>query len=148
MVHAGRITSLGCQDQDALVSWQPRGAASSETLTVARVINCTGPSSDVTRLDDPLLQSLLGNGVARPDSMRLGLDVTADGALRARDGDVSSRLFGVGPICRTALWEITAVPDIRQQCEKLALHIAGTLHDLDVHAVGRCAPARARGLTT
>lgn len=66
--------------------------------------------------------------------MRLGLDVTADGALLARDGAVSSRLFGIGPICRTALWEITAVPDIRQQCEKLALHIAETLHDLDVPA--------------
>lgn len=134
MVHAGRITSLGCQGQEAVVSWQPRGAASSETLNVARVINCTGPSSDVTRLADPLLQSLLGNGLARPDPMRLGLDVTADGALLATDGHASSRLFGIGPICRSALWEITAVPDIRQQCEKLALHIAGTLRDLDVPA--------------
>jgi uncharacterized NAD(P)/FAD-binding protein YdhS len=39
----------------------------------------------------------------------------------------SRQLFGVGPICRGALWEVTAVPDIRQQCLALARHLAGMI---------------------
>lgn len=126
-VHAGRIVGLVRHDDQAEVTWQKRGSASSTTLRVARVINCTGPASDVTCVADPLLRSLLAGGLARPDPLRLGLDVAATGALCAADGVESDRLFGIGPICRSALWEITAVPDIRLQCETLARHVAASI---------------------
>ena len=91
-----------------------------ETLRAARVVNCTGPCADVTRSTDPLLQALLHTGAARPDPLRLGLDVTADGAVRGRAGLASRRLFALGPLTRGTAWEITAVPDIRRQCDDMA----------------------------
>jgi uncharacterized NAD(P)/FAD-binding protein YdhS len=44
-----------------------------------------------------------------------------------RDGAISRRLFAVGPVTRGAFWEITAVPDIRRQCELVAQHLAALL---------------------
>jgi uncharacterized NAD(P)/FAD-binding protein YdhS len=120
-IHAGRIAGFTVEGNVANVSWRPRGEAASQSLHVDRIINCTGPETDITKSDDPLFQSLLHSGMARPDPLGLGFDVSEDGAVR---GNASDRLFGVGPICRGALWEITAVPDIRAQCESLAQRIS------------------------
>jgi uncharacterized NAD(P)/FAD-binding protein YdhS len=61
----------------------------------------------------------------RPDALRLGLDVTGNCALLNREGAISRRLFAVGPVTKGAFWEMTAVPDIRRQTEKLAEYLAG-----------------------
>jgi uncharacterized NAD(P)/FAD-binding protein YdhS len=52
------------------------------------------------------------------------LDVTANCALKDRSGAISQRLFAVGPVTKGAFWEITAVPDIRRQCELLSDYLA------------------------
>jgi uncharacterized NAD(P)/FAD-binding protein YdhS len=70
---------------------------------------------------DPLLRSLLDAGHARPDPLHLGLDTTPDGALAGAPPDT---LFALGPLTRPALWEITAVPDIRDQAAALAARLA------------------------
>ena len=62
--------------------------------------------------------------MVRPDPLRLGLDVTSSCALKDRKGAISGRLFAVGPVTKGAFWEMTAVPDIRRQCEFLAAHLA------------------------
>jgi uncharacterized NAD(P)/FAD-binding protein YdhS len=90
-------------------------------MCVQRLINCTGPQTDVTRLSDPLIVQLLASGLARPDPNRLGLHATAAGSLIGRHGMISPGLFGVGPIIRGALWETTSVPDIRNQAERIAI---------------------------
>jgi uncharacterized NAD(P)/FAD-binding protein YdhS len=90
----------------------------SGSLRVRRIVNRTGPAAIAS---DPLTRSLSLTGLARPDPHGLGLDVTSDGALRDKASD---RLFGVGPVCRSAHWEITAVPDIRAQCGTFAHRLA------------------------
>jgi len=120
-IHAGRIAGFALEGDAANVFWRPRRGAAPQSLHVDRIINCTGPETDIMKSHDPLFQTLLRTGMARPDPLGLGFDVTEDGAFR---GNASDRLFGVGPICRSALWEITAVPDIRAQCESLAQRIS------------------------
>ena len=80
--------------------------------------------ADYDRIADPLVRSLLADGVVRPDALRLGLDVTQGCALLHRDGSFSRRLFAVGPLTRAAFWEIVAIPDIRNQCAELAARLA------------------------
>jgi uncharacterized NAD(P)/FAD-binding protein YdhS len=94
------------------------------TLEAARVVNCSGPGCDYDRIQHPLVRSLLADGQVRPDPLRLGLDVTGNCATRDRHGAISRRLFAVGPVTKGAFWEITAVPDTRDQCESLARHLA------------------------
>jgi uncharacterized NAD(P)/FAD-binding protein YdhS len=123
IVTRGRIS--GFERAGASVDVQYRATVTGENtrLRVDRIINCSGPSCDFERLANPLIQDLLRNGRSRPDAMRLGLDVTPQGALRAADGAISQCLYAVGPLTKGLFWEMTSVPDIRRQCELLATHI-------------------------
>ncbi len=123
-IHVGRIQRYVEAEGQVTVEYQARRTRQAESLSVARVINCAGPGCDFDRIAHPLVRSLLAEGTVRPDPMRLGLDVTAACALLDRGGAISRRLFAVGPITKGAFWEMTAVPDIRRQCEVLAAHLA------------------------
>ena len=97
-------------------------------LHAHRVINCTGSETDCRRIDDSLITSLFVQGLARPDPLFLGLDVDRNGALIDYQGRPSLSLFTIGPTRKAHLWETTAVPEIRQQAEQLALHLLKVLH--------------------
>jgi uncharacterized NAD(P)/FAD-binding protein YdhS len=120
-VAAGKIVRL-TETEDGRVegAWRPRGEVGSLPFQVSAVINATGPTGDVTRSDDPLVLDLIRRGLARPDALRLGLDVDADNRLLDVSGSASRTLFAVGPVTRGAWWEINAVPDIRGQAAQVA----------------------------
>jgi uncharacterized NAD(P)/FAD-binding protein YdhS len=129
-VRAGRIQGYRpgpAGTVEVRFSLRPREGGGEAAVSVARVINCSGPSCDYERTGDPLLRSLLDMGLARPDPLRLGLDVTGNCALREASGAVSRQLFAVGPITKAMFWEMTAVPDLRRQCEALATHLSELL---------------------
>jgi len=126
----GRIRNFRERDGGVEVTWCRRHTAQLQTLYVARVVNCSGPQADYARISDPLIRGLLAEGLVRPDPLRLGLDVTRNGAARDRSGAISSRVFAVGPVTKGAFWEITAVPDIRRQCEYQAAHLASLVRAL------------------
>ncbi len=123
-VHAGRIDSIVDEGERAVATLRPRGGGPPRSLSVARVINCTGPDCDPRRLDDPLVRDLLASGLARPDPLRLGFEVGPDGALIDAAGRASDRLFAIGPLRRADLWESVAVPEIRVQAAELARALA------------------------
>ncbi|GAB0117652.1 FAD/NAD(P)-binding protein [Acidisoma sp. 7E03] len=125
-IRAGRIRDFVIRPGGHVdVVFRPRFREELERLTVGRVVNCAGPESDFARIRDPLVRRLLDRGLVRPDALGLGLDVTGNCALLAGDGSISRRLFAIGPVTKGAFWEMTAVPDIRQQAEFLAGVLAG-----------------------
>jgi uncharacterized NAD(P)/FAD-binding protein YdhS len=126
-IHVGRIERFETRADCVLVSYRRRRSGEQVVLEAGRVINCAGPGCDYDRITDPLVRSLLAAGLVRPDSLRLGLDVTANCALKQRDGSISRRLFAIGPVTKAAFWEMTAVPDIRRQCEFLGEFLAAQL---------------------
>lgn len=126
-IHVGRIEHFETGPDRILVSYRRRRSGEPATLEVGRVINCAGPGCDYDRITDPLVRSLLAAGLVRPDALRLGLDVTANCALKHGDGSISRRLFAIGPVTKAAFWEMTAVPDIRRQCEFLGEFLATQL---------------------
>jgi uncharacterized NAD(P)/FAD-binding protein YdhS len=93
------------------------------SLTVERVIDCSGLQSDFAKIDRPLIRQLLNTGHIRADSLRLGLDIARGGAVINAQGIVHADLFAIGPLTKGALWEITAVPDIRIACEQMAAQL-------------------------
>lgn len=98
---------------------------SAGTLDVARVINCTGPACDYARLDLPLVVQMRRAGWLVPDPLRLGIETADDGRLIGADGQPVDNLYTLGPLRRPALWESTAIPEIRQQAMELARVLAG-----------------------
>lgn len=128
----GRVRDYAVKGDAVEVHYRPRRQDNLATITVSRVINCAGPGADYDRIQDPLIRDLLQSGVVRPDPLRLGLEVTGNCALLNRSGAISRRLFAVGPVTKGAFWEMTAVPDIRRQTEKLAEYLAGLVKALPV----------------
>jgi uncharacterized NAD(P)/FAD-binding protein YdhS len=84
------------------------------------VVNCTGPLGNIRRTSNPLLRSMLEDGLVSPDLLDLGL--AAD-----TDDRVGERLWALGPLTKGMYWEMTAVPDIRTQAERIAVHISKEL---------------------
>lgn len=117
----GRIDRTVVDGDGLTIHWSKRGGAPGDPIAVQRVINCTGPGSDLGRVSDPLMQQLIRDGLARPDRWRLGLETSSAGAMIQHDGSISARLFGVGPLTRGTFWESTSVTDIRHQAEQVAL---------------------------
>jgi len=120
----GQVRDYRISGDQGEVQFRPRGSELLQSLQVTRVVNCSGPGADYDRVQEPLILSLLADGIVRPDALRLGLDVTGNCALLDRSGAISRRLFAVGPVTKGAFWEMTAVPDIRRQTEKLAEYLA------------------------
>jgi uncharacterized NAD(P)/FAD-binding protein YdhS len=89
------------------------------SLRVAAVVNCTGPTSDVTRTPHPLVRRLLDRRLARPSCLGLGLETDPRGCLPHTD----NKLWLVGPLRRGRLWETTAIPEIREQAAALSASI-------------------------
>lgn len=106
------------------VTLRRRGADAAETMTVQRIVNCTGPLGDLARTDEPLLQKLAARGVIRPDAAHLGIDVDNQGQTIDAGGRPNGNLYALGPMTRGAFWEIVAVPDIRTQTWSVARRLS------------------------
>lgn len=93
-------------------------------LDVAAVIDCRGLRRDPENGAGPLLRHLLDDGLAQIDPLRLGLLTDRSGRLINRAGVASRVLQAIGPAARAALWEITAIPDIRTQTARIAAELS------------------------
>jgi uncharacterized NAD(P)/FAD-binding protein YdhS len=118
--HAGTIHAYHEDGNGMDVIIRKRCSDAQETLRVGRVVNCTGPECDYRKLRQPLLMSLLEQGLARPDPLFLGLDVSPEGALLDAQGQPSPWIYTLGPPQKGLLWETTAVPELRVQAAVLA----------------------------
>jgi uncharacterized NAD(P)/FAD-binding protein YdhS len=119
----GRLLSIVPVEGGAEIRFRLRGQAAVEQLRAARIVNCTGPESDIGRAGEPLLDALLASGAIRQDPLRVGVDV--DGECRAigADGLASETLSVIGPVTRGTFWESVAVPDIRTQAARVAARL-------------------------
>ncbi|MES2510109.1 MAG: FAD/NAD(P)-binding protein [Pseudomonadota bacterium] len=122
---AGTLTGLALrQDGSADVSIRRRGQTGSVTTAFKAVINCIGPCTDVTQLDDSLFRQLLAAGEIVPDPMRLGLQGASGYELLDAAGQRNVGLYYIGPFLKADYWEATAVPELRVHAQALARQIA------------------------
>jgi len=114
----GRVQAYRRNNGMVDVVLRPRGSHTEQTLNAARVINCTGPRSDMDRLAFPMLADLRRRGLIAPDRLGLGIE-TQDCAAQNSAGHVSPWLYALGPLTRPAWWEVVAVPEINAQIDRL-----------------------------
>lgn len=122
-VRAGRVRAVHAAAPGCTLDVAPapagRAVAPPQTLHADWVLNCVGPSEDFTRLDHPLWQGLLRQGLVRGDPLGLGLDVDEQLRLLDRDGRAHADLYALGLPTRGRFWEVTAVIHVRQQAAAL-----------------------------
>jgi uncharacterized NAD(P)/FAD-binding protein YdhS len=119
----GRLTDLVPSGNTMDVHYKPSGGKTGKTEQVKIVVNCMGPETDYTRIEQPLVINLLKNGLIEPDPLHLGMNALPDGSVITGDGNISEILYTLGLPLRGILWEVLAVPEIRMQAENLSRRI-------------------------
>ncbi len=123
--HKGRVLSL--QRERGLVRANIRlQNGEAEEFIFQRVYDATGVSP-LSETRDPLVKSLLKQGLARLDPLGLGFDADDTLAIQGRN-TTRAGLYGIGPVLRGVFWECTAVPDIREQAAKLSETLSEAFH--------------------
>lgn len=112
-MQAGRLLDANASEHGVQVRWRQRGDSQTQHVEVARVINCTGPSSRVDALASPLLWSLAQQGRLLPCPLGLGLKVDSQYRLLDAQGQGQRGLHYLGPLLKASHWEATAVPELR-----------------------------------
>ncbi|NEM98520.1 FAD/NAD(P)-binding protein [Pontibacter burrus] len=117
---AGTIVDMVEKGGTASVTIKRRKQTIVQTIKVTRVINCTGPQGDFTKVEQPLIQHMLTEGMIKPDDLRLGLVTAPDATLISASGVPVEGFYTLGPPRKATLYESTALREIRQQAKELA----------------------------
>ncbi|WP_049623821.1 FAD/NAD(P)-binding protein [Frateuria defendens] len=96
----------------------PHGS-SARALEADLAIQAIGLDTDARRTHHPLVRQLVTNGHVLPEPLGQGLAAEDDGRLH-HGGGVWPHVYAIGSLLRGALWESTAMPEIRQQARGVA----------------------------
>lgn len=120
-IKSGRLLDITEDNGDIAIHYFDKKSKTSHVIHAGRVINCTGPESDLLKMGDCFLKDCAEKGLLRQDELKLGIstDVSSFGII-GPDGRPYENLFTVGSNLRGELWESTAVNELRSQAEKLA----------------------------
>jgi uncharacterized NAD(P)/FAD-binding protein YdhS len=122
----GRLMTIAADEADLVLHYRSRDGRMHH-LRAAHVINSSGPQFDISRVDHPLVKNALQQGLARPDRLGLGLEVTSDFELIGADGTSVPGLMALGPLARGNSWELTAVPELRSHCARAGRLLAAQI---------------------
>jgi uncharacterized NAD(P)/FAD-binding protein YdhS len=124
---AGHIQNLDLKDDCVECSYKNKAEELSH-FRVGRVINCTGPESDLDKLNDHFLKDAKERALLIQDELRLGIQThIKDFTLKNGKGKSQEGLHTLGANLRGELWESTAVNELRQQAKQLAAIIASNI---------------------
>lgn len=135
-VLAARLLAIRNTNINGLeIELRPRHQETSETLNVAAIINCTGPSMAIDPNSHTLLQQLAKNKLLTPAPCGLGLMVNDNYQLTDIQGHTVQGLWYVGPMLKSRDWEATAAPELRVHTQKLAQELARDLAACSIHPI-------------
>lgn len=106
---------------------RPRGQQTAQTLTVAAIVNCTGPNMAIGPRSHSLFQQLVEDQLLTPSPCGLGIQVNDRYQPISAQGHTVNGLWYVGPMLKARHWEATAVPELRGHAQQLAREIAKQL---------------------
>ena len=121
---SGKIIDIESIEIGLKIDYFDKKEGATKHLLVQRVINCTGPETDISRLKNGLLKSSLLSGLISQDELKLGIKTNVE-TFQVYDnkGVIHDNLFATGSILKGMLWESTSVNELRYQAEKVADYI-------------------------
>ncbi|MBL7882683.1 MAG: FAD/NAD(P)-binding protein [Bacteroidia bacterium] len=124
-IKAGKIVDINEIDNVMTVEYYDKKERSNKKLIVSRIINCTGPETDINMLSNSFLKTILQKGIIQQDELKLGIctDIETFKVIDAQ-GNKHLYVYTLGSHLKGELWESTAVNELRTQAEKLATILA------------------------
>lgn len=125
---SGKLIDIVENEGNIMAWFYDKKQKQSVQLAVSRVINCTGPETDLLKLKDNYLKNALLKGILCQDELKLGInaDPNTFEALNSA-GNLQSGLYVMGSNLKGVLWESTAVSELRVQAEQIAGDISGKI---------------------
>jgi len=118
-VIAGRVTSTSYERGHCTVQVSKRGPTTPPLfLKSEATFLCAGTEGDLSRINAPLIQNLLDQGLLSPGPLKLGAGET---------GGKNNAFWILGPLQREARWEITAVRELREEALSISRQIIASL---------------------
>ena len=127
-VVAGRILTIARAATGVTVALRRRSARTVMLQPFDWIIDCSA-TGRIRGEADPLLSQLMAQGLARCDRLGGRLDVTRECVVVGRTGTETMGLFALGPLSAGHFFEITAVPEIREQCVRVAQDVNRLLEE-------------------
>jgi uncharacterized NAD(P)/FAD-binding protein YdhS len=119
-IFAGKIMAIQPAQEGFEVQFHLKNTPSTQAIHVGRIINCTGPDTDISSCSNPLLRHLTKKGLIHPDPLLLGVSATAKGEILDENHQIIPQFYTLGNNLKGILWESTAVPELRTQAKELA----------------------------
>lgn len=121
MIKAGKIIAIAEDASGITVSYFDKKDHTARQLKVGRVINCTGPQTNLEHIDNHFLKTCLNQGMIKQDALKLGISTNPDTfQVISATGEPHQNIFTLGSTLKGELWETTAVNELRVQTERLA----------------------------
>lgn len=123
---AGRLLDINETDKGIEVQFYNKKSGNTEAIIVGRVINCTGPDSDITNFSSHFLKKCLEKGYIKQDNLKLGLRANTQ-TFQVLNSVLENqpRMYAIGSLLRGELWETTAVNELRIQAKLVAGELLG-----------------------
>jgi uncharacterized NAD(P)/FAD-binding protein YdhS len=102
------------------MTYRRRDDGTTRQLAVDLAIQATGLQTAVQRTSHRLLRQMFESRLVRADRQGLGIDADTAGRVMRADGTAEPGLRVIGTLLRGALWECTALPEIRTMAAKFA----------------------------
>lgn len=120
-VISGKLLNIVEKENKAEVEFFNKKTKQTEKVNVQRVINCTGPDSDIKNMEDSFLKSCLEKGYITQDSLKLGADTDVKTFQTINSqGKKNKNILAIGSLLKGNLWETTAVNELRTQAANIA----------------------------
>lgn len=120
-ITSGKILNFEEKENAIAVEYFDKKEGIAKTLEVSRIINCTGPETDLMKVEKNFLKNCLLKGILKQDELKLGIHTdTETFQIINPQGKPHPNLFTIGSNLKGELWESTAVNELRGQAEKLA----------------------------
>lgn len=123
-IKAGRVLNIDETDNLVHVRYLDRKSKQKITLSALVLIDCRGGNAKISQSANPVIKSLLAQNIAQADALDLGLIVDDRLQLLPRDGTSQMPIYAIGPVTKGIYWEVTAIPDIRNEAKRLAQYLS------------------------
>ncbi len=127
-VYSGRVTNVEQVQDGIIIKYLNKKSRTHQKVFVSRIINCTGPVTDLLTSRNTLLANLVRKNFIEQDPLRLGINADSETYIASKNGNLVEGLYIIGSLLKGVLWESTAVGELRQQAQQVSKTILRSLH--------------------
>lgn len=121
----GNIIEIVEIDSGVIITYFCKKDKKVKELEVERVINCTGPETDLEKLENSFLKECCETGILSQDFLKLGIRTNTQTYQTINSkGEINTTLFTLGPNLKGELWESIAIPELKHQALEVANQLA------------------------